>query len=133
MTVILNCMVDDTKEWMKKAKSDLKHAASSFKMGDNDWAEIAAQQSAEKALKSVCIKVGLGLIRTHDLTLLARKLNAPNEIIFACGLLNPFYTASRYPDAEEPSTKDADRSAARTAVSSSKKVLTWCKKQTISK
>ncbi len=98
-------MKEEVKMWIEKAKSDLKHAKSSLKNKEYDWAQIASQQAAEKALKAVCMHKEVGLIKVHDLTILARKVNAPNDMLENCGLLNPFYTASRYPDAEEESNK----------------------------
>ena len=94
-------MKKEVSSWIKKGKSDLKHAKSSLKNKDFDWAQLASQQAAEKTLKAVCLHKGIGLIKVHELTLLARKVNAPSKIIEKCSLLNPFYTASRYPDVEE--------------------------------
>ena len=94
-------MKEEVKKWMEKAISDLNHAKSSMKTRDFDWAQIASQQAAEKALKAVCLHKEVGLIKVHDLTILARKINAPMKILEKCGLLNPFYTSSRYPDVEE--------------------------------
>lgn len=94
--------------WLWKAKSDFKHAKYSFKNKYFDWASLASQQAAEKALKAVCIYKGIGLVKVHELTLLARKVNAPVEIVEKCGLLNPFYTTSRYPDIEELTDKKSN-------------------------
>jgi len=121
-------MSDESDLWLEKAESDLGHALHSLKDKDFDWAALAAQQAAEKAMKSVCIKKGLGLIKSHDLTVLTRKLKAPKEIIEQCALLNPFYSATRYPDAGirdlEPET------TAKEAIESARKVQQWCKQQT---
>src|SRR3989338_4667768 len=87
-------------KWLEKAESDLKHAKLSFANEDYDWAEFASQQAAEKALKSVLIAINFGLIKVHDLTLMARKVKAPNSIVEKCGLLNSFYIISRYPESE---------------------------------
>ena len=70
------------------------------------------------------------MIRVHDLTVLARKLNAPKKILEMCGLLNAFYTASRYPDGEKPITpKVKEEAAAKDALKAAKEVVRWCKKQ----
>ena len=120
---------DEARGWMEKAKSDLKHAKSSLELGDHDWTQLASQQAAEKALKSVCISKGIGLMRVHDLTVLARKLDAPRNILEQAGLLNPFYAASRYPDVEMALDEKQKRHAAEDAVSSATNILQWCKKQ----
>jgi len=123
-------MNEEVKKWAGKAKSDLKHAKSSLKNKDFDWAQVASQQAAEKALKAVCLHKEVGLIKVHDLTILARKVSAPNEILEKCGLLNPFYTASRYPDVEEETNKKLEKTAAKDAIKAAGKVVKWCKEQT---
>ena len=69
-------MNEEVKKWIAKAKSDLKHVRSSLKNKEFDWAQIASQQAAEKALKALCLHKELGLIKVHDLTILAKKVNA---------------------------------------------------------
>ena len=120
-------MEEEVKKWIKKAKSDLKHAKSSLKNKDFDWAQVASQQAAEKALKAVCIHKGIGLIKVHELTILARKINAPNRIIEKCALLNPFYTASRYPDVKEKTNKKLEETAAKDAIKAAEEIVKWCK------
>lgn len=121
----------ETLKWLGKAESDLKHAQHSLEWSDFDWVELASQQAAEKALKAVCILHGIGLLKVHDMTLLARKANAPLEILEKCGLLNPFYTASRYPDMEDIMDETLKADSARDALSAAGKVVAWCKKQII--
>lgn len=116
------------RKWLAKAESDFNHAKNSLKLRDFDWAMLASQQAGEKALKAVCISKGLGLVKTHDLSSLARKLKAPKEIIENSGLLNPFYTSARYPDSEEFSESER-QSAGIDAVNAAEKVFEWCKKQ----
>jgi len=118
---------DTIQAWLLKAESDIHHAKSSFKIKDYDWSALAAQQAAEKALKALCIQNGFGLVKIHDLATLARKVKAPKRIIESCGLLNPFYTASRYPDADEMLDEAQNKEAAKDAISASGEVLKWCK------
>lgn len=119
---------DEALKWLEKAESDLKHAEFSLKNKSFDWAQLASQQAAEKALKAVCIYKGIGLIKVHDITLLARKVNAPTELLEKCGLLNPFYTSARYPDVEEL-LDDLMECAAKDALNAAEEVISWCKKQ----
>jgi len=123
-------MKAEADKWMEKAESDLVHAEFSLKSKHYDWSALASQQAAEKALKAVCISKGKGLLRVHELTMLARKVGAPKEVIEKCGLLNPFYTAARYPDAEDIADKEAQEAAARDAFESAGEVIEWCRKQT---
>lgn len=51
------------------------------------------------------------------------------KIVEKCGLLNPFYTTSRYPDIEELTDKKSNQSAAQDAITAAEKVVKWCEKQ----
>lgn len=123
-----NLFLASARKWLAKAETDLNHAKNSLKLGDFDWAMLASQQAGEKALKAVCISKGIGLVKTHDLSSLARKLKAPREIAENSGLLNPFYTSARYPGSEEFSEAEK-QSAGVDAVNSAEKVFEWCRKQ----
>lgn len=116
-------------KWLTKAQSDFTFAKHAFEVGSFDWAQLAAQQSAEKALKAICILKDIGLIKTHDLQLLARKLNATKEVIEQSSLLNSFYTISRYPDVDENLNENAMLQATKDAIKAAEEVLEWCKKQ----
>lgn len=121
--------LNEVKKWLDKSESNLRHAISSAKLEDFDWAQVAAEQCAEKSLKSACIFLGYGVIKTHDLVLLAKKLNAPREIIEKSAILNSFYSASRYPDAEDLLDKKLNISATKDAIASAEEILKWCKLQ----
>jgi len=116
-------------KWFEKAESDLEHARLSHENGDFDWAALAAQQAAEKALKAIHIYLDRGLVKTHELTSLARKISAPTEIIEKAALLNPFYSASRYPDVDELLDEATLKQASEDALYAASEVLSWCKKQ----
>jgi HEPN domain-containing protein len=120
-------MEAEHKFWLDKAESDLKHAESSLGMHAFDWAQLASQQSAEKALKAVCIFNGIGLLKTHDLSLLAKKLNAPTQITKKAGLLNHFYSSSRYPDATI--NDEQETTTTKEAIDAAKEILKWCKEK----
>lgn len=116
-------------KWFEKALSDLEHAQLSHENKDYDWATLAAQQAAEKAFKAVYINHGLGLVKTHELTSLARKLKAPINVIEKAALLNPFYSASRYPDVDEPLDEAESKQASKDALKAASEVLDWCEKR----
>ncbi len=115
--------------WVKKSEGDLEHAKSSMKLEHYGWAQLAAQQSVEKGLKAVLIERGVGLIKTHDLTILARKANAPKEIIEKSALLNPLYKPSRYPDVEIFLEKTEIIDMTQEAIDAASFILKWCKQQ----
>ncbi len=91
-------MEEEIKNWFNQAEKDLSAAEDSFKSRHYEWACFQAQQSVEKALKSLYIKKFNELIKTHDLIFLAKKINASKEIISYCSKMNPSYMDTRYPD-----------------------------------
>ncbi|MEI7961293.1 MAG: HEPN domain-containing protein [archaeon] len=117
------------KLWLQKAGTDFVHAQQSLELASLDWAQLAAQQSAEKALKAVLILRGFGLIKIHDLQMLARNADAPKEIITHASTLNSFYTISRYPDVDLDMTEEQMLKATQDAIESAKAVIEWCKRQ----
>lgn len=117
-------MKEEIKRWLERAKTDLKVAKDSFKSKNYGWACFQAQQASEKALKSLYIKKYKKLLRIHDLVLLARKINAPKEIIVLCSKINPSYIDTRYPDLSKSySKKDAEE-----VINSAGKILKWIEK-----
>ena len=92
-------MKNEYDEWFDKAEKDLITAEYNIKGEQLEAGAFFLQQSAEKALKAVYIKLKGELFRTHDLVTLARQLNAPKEIEESCQQLNPAYNYTRYPDA----------------------------------
>lgn len=106
-----------------KTKRDFEVAKTSLNSENYEWACFQAQQSAEKALKSLYIKKYRELIRTHDLVLLARRVSAPEKIIVFCSQINPSYIDTRYPDLEKNySKRDAER-----ILKFTEEVLEWIK------
>ena len=85
-------------EWFAKAEKDLKTAKYNLKGNELEAAAFFLQQSAEKALKALLIKKTKKLMKVHDLVILARKVDAPKEIIGYCQRLTIVYQQVRYPD-----------------------------------
>lgn len=118
MTII---NMDEFKIWFKKAKKDLKAARHSLASGDYDWASFQAHQSVEKALKSIYIKKTKQLIKIHDLSQLAKKINAPRDIVILCNEINPVYIDTRYPDIP----KEYNKKDAKLLINKAEEVLRW--------
>jgi len=76
---------------MKKSEKDLNTAKFNINSGEIEASAFFLQQSAEKALKALLIKRTKKLIRTHDLVILSKKLNAPEKIIKHCEKLTTLY------------------------------------------
>ena len=91
-------MDEDIKKWIDSAEEDLDVAKSNLENEKLRAAGFFAQQAAEKSLKAFYIKKFKELCKIHDLVILARKVEASQEIIEICDELEPLYTATRYPD-----------------------------------
>ncbi|MBE8538708.1 HEPN domain-containing protein [Geoglobus acetivorans] len=94
-------MDDPVKLWFRFAERDLRSAKKNYEIGEYHVSAFLTQQSVEKALKALHIKKIGEFPRIHDLTRLARMINAPEDILKLCAEINPAYTATRYPDVAE--------------------------------
>ena len=117
-------MINEIKIWYSRAKKDLVAAKHSLESGDYEWAGYQVHQSVEKALKAVYIKKNNKLIKIHDLVLLARKINAPNEIIELCSKINPSFLDTRHPD----SSKNYTIEEAQDLINFAEEILKWTEK-----
>ena len=91
-------MENEYEKWIKKAEKDLDTAKYLINGEREEEGLFFLQQSAEKSLKAVYIKKFGKLLKTHDLVLLARKVNAPENIHAICKRLTLSYQYTRYPD-----------------------------------
>ncbi len=82
-----------------------------------------SQQAVEKALKALLIQRTGAFPRIHDVAELSRRLNAPARITELCAIVNPAYTATRYPDVA--TSPDFDKKEVEDIVKSAKEVLKW--------
>ncbi len=89
-----------------------------------------AEQAAEKALKALFIKKKKRAEFTHDLTELAEKLNAPEDIYEAAAELSPDYTITRYPNAANAvPAKLYTRKSAEIHLKCGEEVIEWVRKE----
>lgn len=92
----------DVNEWHRRAKASLARAKMPIS-GDMIYEDACfdCQQSAEKALKGLIIKLGLVPDRTHNirslLSEIEKRTTIPKEIYQAI-TLNQFAVTTRYPD-----------------------------------
>jgi len=110
---------------MEKAEEDLDTAMFNFSGRRYKASAFFCQQAAEKALKALLLKRGKGLIKTHDLVVLARKSNAPKVILEHAKELTLAYTYARYPDV--PEIKNIKRKA-KIFLDYAQSVIEWTKK-----
>ncbi len=110
--------------WLKKAEQDLDTADYLLKGSKFEAAVFFLQQSAEKALKALYVKRFKKILKTHDLVLLSKELNAPENIVKECKELTLAYQYSRYPDI--PSAEDLKEKASN-FLKVAKEILKWTK------
>jgi len=113
------------KEWIAYAEKDLKTAEYNLKGDEIGAGAFFLQQSAEKALKAILIKKTKKLMKTHDLVVLARKINAPERIIENCKKLTNVYLETRYPD---KNSEEDIKEEIKNLENSAKEILKWTKK-----
>lgn len=118
-------MKEETLAWLDKAEEDVSAAQV---LVDSDLLSPAmfhAQQSIEKALKSVLVEATGRIPRTHDLVLLAEETKAPSAVAEACRIVSPGYTLTRYPDTDFPVTEERAEEFVRLA----REVLDWVRRR----
>jgi len=82
--------------WLMQSKIDFNTAKNSFNSKDYYASAFWCQQSIEKAIKALLIKEKKKLIKIHDLVILSRMGNLPEELLKKVKLLSGIYTESRY-------------------------------------
>ena len=94
--------MNEALRWLKQAEKDLASAENSLESGDYEWACFQAQQSAEKALKSVLYSKGFRKIITHSIYELVKKIGGLDvglkQLKKEAKVLDSVYIPSRYPN-----------------------------------
>ncbi len=97
--------MDEAKKWLNMAEEDLLWAKASLKEEIWRGACFAAQQGAEKSLKSYLLVKNKSFPKIHDLVSLNDHCrNIDNEfdrLNDSCNFISPYYLSSRYPDIVE--------------------------------
>lgn len=110
---------DDPREWLHRARSNLRLARTEPPGVDLEDLCFDAQQAAEKALKAVLIARGIVFPYGHDLARLRTLLEQAGEVVplspeDAVGL-TAFAAFTRYPFDDDPVTEEEYRRAVATA------------------
>jgi HEPN domain-containing protein len=105
-------------DWLRQAENELACAKDTTKGGYWAQACFAAQQVAEKALKSIALARGASEIRGHSLARIAAALGIDGELERMAKRLDLYYISARYPDAfaEGASFEYFDEGQAREAI-----------------
>jgi len=125
-------MSERSRDWMAQAKRDLEHAAKDVADGYYEHACFESQQTAEKAVKAVYMRLhadawGHRVARLLEEMDLAAARPSP-ELIDDAKLLDQFYVPTRYPSGFESGapmdffTKEQAADAVRRAG----KIIRWC-------
>lgn len=108
-------VVQETARWLRYAREDLD-AAIALHFGTPRHSCLLAQQSAEKAIKSIYVLLDLRVPRSHDLDMLRNLLPDGWDIktrFDSLSELSLWAVESRYPgDAPEAATEDASAATA---------------------
>ena len=125
-------MVMRTKDWFRQAEKDLQHAERAAEGGDFEWACFAAQQAAEKAVKSLYQSIHvdvLGHSASRMLQDLPGPLKAPQDLVERAKELDKHYVPSRYPNFHpEGAPMDYYTEAeARRALEGAGRILAFCR------
>lgn len=94
-------MPNRARDWLAQAVRDLEQAEDSRKADRHEWACFAAQQSAERAVKSLHYHHGQeawGHVLTKLLESLPPNVQMPSGIIEKGRVLDNFYIPPRYPN-----------------------------------
>lgn len=96
-------------DWMRQAKRDLEHAREELNSGYYEWGCFSAQQSAEKALKSVYQHLhaeAWGHSVKKLLENLPPSISCSLDLFEAGAALDKFYIPTRYPNGFDVGTPE---------------------------
>ena len=121
--------MEEVERWWKLAKDDLKSAKINYKTKQYYVCVFLCQQAVEKGLKALLIKKTNELIKIHDLIILGRKVDLPEDILALCDRLNSVYTDTRYGDVgmDLPS-KRFNKDNSNEFLNLTQEILKWLKK-----
>lgn len=119
------------KDWNEQGKRDLERAKLDIDHRFYEWACFTSQQSAEKVIKGLALKLGLtiwGHSLTEILSILSGRIEIPEQLKDEAKLLDLYYIPSRYPNGF-PSGKPADyftEKQAREAIDAADHIIRFC-------
>lgn len=123
-----------TKDWLRKAEKDLRHAKKDVDSSDFEWACFSAHQAAEKAVKALLQSQHIdawGHTISQLLLLSKESGSLPNKLLNRIKRLDRHYIPTRYPNAHDSGapmdfyTEDD----AIDAIETTQAVLEYCRNQ----
>ena len=128
----ITTMAERSKDWLRQAEADLRHARGSLGLGHHEWAAFAAHQAAEKAVKAVFQKLHADAWG-HALTPLLASLPPEHQpdagLIERAKELDKHYIPTRYPNGfERGAPVDFyTRGEAERAIANAEAILEFCR------
>lgn len=119
------------KDWFEQGKRDLERAQLDIQYQYYEWACFSSQQSAEKVLKALALKLGLNILGyslTEIINILSKHIEFPADIKDKAKLLDIYYIPTRYPNGFS-SGKPADyftEKQAKEAVNAASDIIRFC-------
>ena len=123
-----------TREWLRQADKDLRHAEKSVDSQDYEWACFSAHQAAEKAVKALLKSQNTdvwGHTVSKLILLSAEPERLPGGLLDKCKRLDRHYITSRHPNAYDSGapmdfyTENDGQDAIETA----RAIIGYCKDQ----
>ncbi len=127
-------MPERSRDWLRQAEADLRHAHHARDDADYDWSAFAAHQAAEKAIKAVFQRRHLDAWG-HTLSVLLESLRPALEpstdLVDAAKELDKHYIPTRYPNGfERGAPVDFyTRREAEQAIANAEALIEWCRRQ----
>jgi HEPN domain-containing protein len=119
------------RDWYEQGKRDLERARLDVDHRFFEWACFTSQQSAEKVIKGLALKLGLtiwGHSLTEILRILSERIEVPGQLKDEAKLMDLYYIPPRCPNGF-PSGKPADyftEKQAREAIVAADHILRFC-------
>ena len=133
-TYSLRIMANRYADWLRQSEADLAHARMARDAGSYEWSCFAAHQAAEKALKSLFLRLGMeawGHTLTALIGNLPESVAADDALGNGARVLDKHYIPTRYPNGFDTGapTDFYTRDEADTAIARAEEIVGFCRRQ----
>jgi len=127
-------MAERSRDWLRQAEADLRHAGHARDAADFDWGAFASHQAAEKAAKALFQKLHLDAWGHTVSVLLASLPDAarpPDALVDQAKKLDKHYIPTWYPNGFERGapTDFYTRAEADRCIGFAEAVIDFCRRQ----
>jgi HEPN domain-containing protein len=121
-------MREETGEWLASAAEDLDAAQVLYDAAQYHAMALHAQQTVEKALKSLLVeRTGDLPARTHDLRRIGSEVGVPPELLTRLVELYAYYLAGRYPGTMHGEAQLRAQQEAAAALTTAREAMAWAR------